>query len=197
MEIIRAFIAIDLPDSIKSDLVRIQDALKQHEHSCVKWVDPNGIHLTLKFLGNIDAETTPRITESISRAVENTPNFELGLGKLGVFPGLRAPRVIWLGIVGEITLLSALQVNIESHVSPLGFPIEKRDFSPHLTLGRVRENASAHERQRLGEVVSSMQVNLRSLFTVDSVSLIRSTLTNKGAIYSNISSVRLQGNQVR
>ena len=197
MEIIRAFIAIDLPDSVKSALIQIQDELKQYERSPVKWVDPESIHLTLKFLGNIDVEVAPQITESIAIAAENMYTFQLGLGELGVFPGLRAPRVIWVGIAGEIATLSTLQKNIEHYVAPLGFPAEKRSFSQHLTLGRVRENASPDERRHLGEVVSSIKVNLRPFFTADSVSLIRSILTRQGAIYNQISSVKLQGNLAR
>jgi 2'-5' RNA ligase len=158
----------------------------------VKWVDPDSIHLTLKFLGNIAAGTIPELTKAISEAARGIAPFRLELGELGVFPNLRAPRVVWIGLGGAIATLSVIQENIESALIPLGFSPERRAFSPHLTLGRVRERASPEERRRLGEAVSSLKLGAKLSFTVDSLSLMRSRLTREGAVYSCLSSVALQ-----
>jgi 2'-5' RNA ligase len=191
MESVRAFVAIELPSSVKSALSQLQDNLKRSEHASVKWVNTGSIHLTLKFLGNIATETIPELTKVLSEAARGITPFHLELGEMGVFPNLRAPRVVWVGIRGEIATLSVLQENIESALIPLGFPPESRAFSPHLTLGRVREKASPGERRSLGQAVASSKVASMEPFPVDSVSLMRSTLTREGAVYSRLYSVAL------
>ena len=192
MESVRAFIAIELPGSVKSALSQLQDNLKRSEHASVKWVDTGSIHLTLKFLGNIATETIPELTKVLSEAARGITPFHLELGEMGVFPNLRAPRVVWVGLRGETATLSVLQENIESALIPLGFPPENRAFSPHLTLGRVREKASPGERRSLGQAVASSKVASREPFPVDSLSLMRSTLTREGAVYSRLYSVALR-----
>ena len=192
MEPVRAFIAIELPNSVKSALSQLQDSLKQGDHAAVKWVNPDGIHLTLKFLGNIASGAIPELTKAISDAARGIAPLRLGLTQLGVFPNLRAPRAVWVGLGGEIATLSVIQENIESALIPLGFPPERRAFSPHLTLGRVRERASPAEQRRLGAAVASLKTDTRLSFTVDSLSLMRSRLTREGAFYSRLSSVALQ-----
>ncbi len=191
MESVRAFVAIELPDSIKSALSQLQDNLKRSEHTSVKWVDTGSIHLTLKFLGNIATETIPELTKVLSEAARGITPFHLELGEMGVFPNLRAPRVVWVGLRGETATLSVLQENIESALIPLGFPPENRAFSPHLTLGRLREKASPGERRSLGQAVASSKVASMEPFPVDSLSLMRSTLTREGAVYSRLYSVAL------
>lgn len=191
MESVRAFVAIELPSSVKSALSQLQDNLKRSEHASVKWVDTGSIHLTLKFLGNIATETIPELTKVISEAASGITPFHLELGELGVFPNLRAPRVVWVGLRDETATLSVLQENIESALIPLGFPPENRAFSPHLTLGRVRERASPGERRSLGQAVASSKVASMEPFPVDSLSLMRSTLTREGAVYSRLYSVAL------
>jgi 2'-5' RNA ligase len=169
----------------------LQDNLKQSEHASVKWVNTGSIHLTLKFLGNIATETIPEFTKVLSEAARGITPFHLELGEMGVFPNLRAPRVVWVGLRGETTTLSVLQENIESALIPLGFPPESRAFSPHLTLGRVREKASPGELRSLGQAVASSKVASMEPFPVDSLSLMRSTLTREGAVYSRLYSVAL------
>jgi 2'-5' RNA ligase len=191
MEPVRAFIAIELPESIRSSLSQLQDQLKQREYAPVKWVDPDSIHLTLKFLGNIDAGRIPALTNAIYGASRGITPFRLMLGAPGVFPHFRAPRVIWIGLTGDTHSLSSLQENIERALVPLGFSPEGRHFSPHLTLGRVRDSATHDERQRLGEAVPSLKAKTMSFFEVNSISLMRSTLTREGALYSCLDAVAL------
>jgi len=188
MEPIRAFIAIELPSQIKASLSQLQDTLKKSRSATVKWVDTEGIHLTLKFLGNVDEGEIPAIDKALSEAVRGVAPFYLELADPGVFPSFQAPRVVWVGVGGEIELLRTLHNSIDRVLTPLGFTPEKRAFSPHLTLGRVRDEASSAERHRLGDTVASLKTGERSSFKVDSLSLMRSRLTREGAIYSRLAS---------
>ena len=193
MESIRAFIAIGLPAEVKASLARVQDELRRRGLASVKWVAPDSVHLTLKFLGNVEAGKIEPVAAAMSRGAQGVAAFELSLGTPGAFPNLRAPRVICLRLGGDTDSLSALQRGIERSVAPLGFPPEKRPFSPHLTLGRVRDRASPNDRRFLGETVSSLDVETSLSFDVESVSLMRSTLTPERAIYDRLASMPLTG----
>ncbi len=192
MESIRAFIAVELPGEVTPFLARLQDDLRKHEQSTVKWVDPESIHLTLKFLGNIDASKVDAIAAAISGAAKAIGLLRLRLGAPGAFPNLRAPRVICIGLEGQTEGLSNLHRNIERALVPLGFPPEERRFSPHLTLGRVRDKAAPNERRLLGEAVSSLKLETSLPFEAMAVSLMRSTLTREGAIYDRLTSAALE-----
>lgn len=186
MEPIRAFIAIELPDSVKAAISRIQADVRRDEHASVKWVNPDGVHLTLKFLGNIDPELIPDIGRAMSQAAAGLGPVRLELSRVGAFPNLRAPRVVWVGLEGDISTLQVLYKQIEDRLAELGFPPEGRAFSPHLTLGRVRQGAARPEQQRLAQAISSTKLDDRAAFEAGSVSLMRSTLTRARAIYSRI-----------
>jgi 2'-5' RNA ligase len=191
MEQLRCFIAVELPEEIKAGLSRLQAKLKSGNQSPVKWVDPYSIHLTLKFLGNVNADMMSPITEAMAEAAKGVSPLRLEIKGVGVFPNLRRVQVIWVGISGEVDKLLQLQKGIESNLAGLGFAPEARAFTPHLTLGRVRDQASADERQRLGELIAGTNFELAHPFPVEAISLIRSQLTREGAIYSRISSVKL------
>lgn len=191
MEEIRAFIAIELPDEVTQVLSRLVAWLKSRQPDEVKWVDPAAIHLTLNFLGNIEPGRISEITEAMTESVQGIAPFSLGLDDLGVFPNLDRVRVVWVGIGGEIEELARLQHSLEDNLEILGFPSEERTFSPHLTLGRVREQASPQERQRLGEIVTGMKVETAKPFAVNGIGLIKSQLTGAGPVYSQIIAVEL------
>lgn len=193
MEKVRSFIAIELPEEVRAGLSSAVDSLRPAQHPYVKWVRVDSIHLTLIFLGNIDRGQVGPITEAIAAAARGMSPFRLELGRLGVFPNLRRPQVIWVGVVGEVEKLAALKQGIDSALLPLGFTPESRSFKPHLTLGRVRERASAEERRRLGELVMGTGFEGGFPFEVGEVNLMRSRLTPSGAIYSRISSISLEG----
>jgi 2'-5' RNA ligase len=193
VEPIRTFIALELPTSVKSSLAQLQDSLKQYEHTHVKWLHPDSIHLTLKFLGNIDPGIIPVLTDAISEAAGSSAPFYLNLGHLGAFPNMRAPRVVWVGLEGEIENLLTLQESVERSLSTLGFPPENRRFSPHLTLGRIREKATPGDRRRLGEAVHSLKTEATAPFKINVINLMRSILTREGALYSCLASVALSG----
>ena len=191
MEQIRSFIAIELPDELKSGLLRLQTQLKAAGHTSVKWVDPYSIHLTLKFLGNIAADRVGEITGVMETAARGISPFRLEVSGLGAFPNLRRVQVVWVGIRGEVDKLSQLQRSIDSGLAPLGFATESREFKPHLTIARLREWASLEERQNFGQLIANTGFEAVYRFGVDSVNLMRSQLTREGAIYSRLSSVGL------
>ena len=193
MEQIRSFIAIELPSGVKEELTSLEERLKRGRHSFVKWVDPEGIHLTLKFLGNIAPTTVPQIIEAITRAAQPISPLHLQVGELGAFPNLKRPQVVWVGIEGEVEKLSALQRGIDTALSPLGFSPESRSFSPHLTLGRLRERVSPGDRQSFTQWISSVGFETGHSFKVEALSLMKSQLTPGGAIYSQLASMRLTG----
>jgi len=190
-EQIRSFIAIELSEEAKKGLARLRKELEKDEHKFVKWVDPGGIHLTLKFLGNIPAERVTEITEAMEKAAQGISSFHLEISGLGAFPSLRQARVFWVGIGGEMDKLSKLQQNIDSALAALGFAKEERPFVPHLTLARLKEGVSPPERRSFGELVGSTTFEDKYPVKVEAVRLMRSQLTPAGAIYTCLSVVGL------
>jgi len=191
MEQVRSFIAIELPNELKVGLSQLEAQLKSGKQSGVKWVNPYSIHLTLKFLGSIAVDRISQITKAMNEAVQGISPFHLEVKELGVFPNLRRVQVVWVGISGEVDRLGQLQQRIESNLARLGFAPESRPFTPHLTLARLRNQASLDERQRLGELIAGTRFEVAYTIKVDTISLIRSQLTREGAIYSRISAVGL------
>ena len=192
MERVRSFIAIELPDELKAEIDQLQARLKLGEQSWVKWVDPYSIHLTLKFLGNITVDMTPEITKAMEAAVQGITPFHLKVKELGVFPNLRRVQVAWVGMGGEINKLSQVQQRIDTNLAPLGFATEERAFTPHLTLARLRDQASLDERERFGKLIADTRFEAVHSVNVAAISLMKSQLTREGAIYTRISSVRLR-----
>jgi len=192
MEQVRSFVAIELPEELKAGLTQLQAQLKSGEQPWVKWVDPYSIHLTLKFLGNITVDRIGEITRAMEAAAQGIPPFHLVVKGLGVFPNLRRVQVAWVGLSGELDKLSQLQQCIESNLARLGFAPESRPFTPHLTLARLRNQASLDERQRFGQLIADTRFEAAYTIEVDTVNLMRSQLTREGAIYSRISSVGLK-----
>jgi 2'-5' RNA ligase len=191
MEQIRSFIAVELPQELKLALTRLRDNLKSGSRAPVKWVDPDSVHLTLKFLGNIDSGIIGKITSAMEEAVRGTPPFGIEVSGLGVFPNIRRVQVVWVGLTGEVAKLGQLQQRIETSLIPLGFAVESRSFTPHLTVGRVRDYAAPEERQDLGQIVTGMAFEAICKVNVDAIHLIKSQLTREGPIYSKISTVTL------
>ena len=191
MEQVRCFIAIELPDELKAGLTRLHSRLKLGEQPWVKWVDPYSIHLTLKFLGSIAADRIGEITRAMEEAARGMSPFHLEVKELGVFPSLRRVQVAWVGVSGEVDKLSQLQQRIESNLARLGFAPESRPFTAHLTLARLRNQASSDERQRFGQLIVGTRFEAAYTIEVNTISLMRSQLTREGAIYSRISLVEL------
>ena len=191
-EEIRSFIAIELPEEAKRGLARLRSELERTEHSFVKWVNPESIHLTLKFLGNISFKQVAEVTEAMKKATQGISPFRLEISGLGAFPNLKQPRVLWVGIGGEVDKLSRLQQNIDSALTPLRFAKEERPFTPHLTLARIRQGALPLERKVLGELVVSTSFESKYRVAVEAISLMRSQLTPAEAIYTCLPWVELK-----
>ncbi|MBN1693336.1 MAG: RNA 2',3'-cyclic phosphodiesterase [Dehalococcoidales bacterium] len=192
MEKIRSFIAVELPVELKQALSRLQAKMKSASAAPVKWVEPGNIHLTLKFLGDVSTEIIGRITAVLEDAARGTHPFDIGVSGLGAFPALKRARVIWVGLTGELEKLEQLQKRIEAGLEPLGFPPEGRPFSPHLTIGRVRDYARPDDRLALGELIGGTILEQEYKIGVNAVHLIKSQLTREGPIYSKISAVTLK-----
>jgi 2'-5' RNA ligase len=192
VETVRCFIAIELPDEVKAGLRDIQAKLKAGSQAPVKWVDPGGVHLTLKFLGGVDAAKIDPITAAMKEAARGITPFSLKIEGLGAFPNLGRVQVVWVGVSGEVDKLADLQRRIESNLAGLGFAPEKRRFTPHLTLARVRDQASPAEREGLGQLISGTKFEAATAFPVAELSLMRSQLTREGAIYSRLSAAALK-----
>jgi 2'-5' RNA ligase len=192
MDKIRAFIAIELSEDIKRVLTRLQNKLKSGCGAPVRWTDPKDTHLTLQFLGDIDPAITGQITAAIATAAGGVQPFHLEVSEQGVFPDSMRVRVVWVGLKGNLEVLGRLQKRIESNLTPLGFTPESRAFTPHLTLGRVRDNARPVERQELGRLIENTVLKDTASLEVKAVYLIKSQLTPQGPIYTKVSSVELK-----
>ena len=194
-ESIRVFIALQLPPQAKEALTRTICALRQEISTGVRWVDSSGIHLTLKFLGNIQPTFTERVFEAMTQAaqIEHSSTFQLSLSQLGVFPNTRRPRVLWAGIQGDLSVLARLQIRVEEACCQIGFAPEQRPYRPHLTLGRVREGVPPPARLHIGQAVSEAELEPSPPWLVHSLHLIRSDRRPEGATYNSLGSVPLVG----
>lgn len=190
-QVVRAFIAIELPPEVRLILRQLLAKIRPDHERAVKWLDPDSIHLTLKFLGNVPEEKLSAIRAAIEQEAAVAEPCALELRGLGAFPNLRSPRVIWVGLGGEVSRLAHLQRGLDQAMVHLGFPAETREFSPHLTLGRVRDRVRFQDRIDLSAAISSVKMPLDLKFVVNEVSLIKSTLTPQGAIYDRLASVSL------
>ena len=190
---LRLFIAFDLPENVKESLATAMDSLRAVLRGPFGWVSPDGMHLTLKFLGNASSGRVDEIADAVRQACAGREAFALRLSGAGTFPAGRSPSVIWAGLDGDVDELASLQREIEDAMEPLGFPKEKRPFIPHLTLGRVRDRLPAAEIGRLAELLASVRYGDQGPFAVERIALKRSELGPGGARYSTLSEAGLTG----
>ncbi len=188
---IRAFIALDISEAAGSSLSGAIEGLKAAIPHGVRWVDPRGIHLTLKFLGNMDPRRADGILESMVRVGQEVSSFSLNLAGLGVFPNQRQPRVLWAGVAGDMDPLTGVQLGVEEAMAEQGFTKERRSFNPHLTIGRVRDGVSASERQKIGTSVTSCSLDPTESWMADTMHLFQTTFTPDGSIHDIIGSAPL------
>ena len=188
-ETFRAFIAIDLPESVKSFLSEAQEALKLYGFR-VKWVRPQNIHLTLKFLGDTATADTDKIVAAMALAARNCPVVSLAAKGVGVFPDVRRPRVIWAGLDGQLEVLANLQQTLDAHLADLGFPGETRAFKSHLTLGRVKGKIAAAGMKAAIDKLKGLE---SGSFEINQFILFKSELRPSGAVYTRVQAIALQG----
>jgi 2'-5' RNA ligase len=184
----RTFIAIPLTKECQSMLDRLQGSLRGF-HADVRWVAIPSIHLTLKFLGEVDPAVIPALAESLEQASRSENAFELRLQGLGCFPNLRNPRVIWCGIEGETEKLARLHQTVEAACASQGFTLEERSFHPHLTLGRV------NGKRNLQPLLDCIKIgpDLQCGFKADHYNVYKSTLRPQGAEYMVLKTIALGG----
>lgn len=191
MAVLRAFIAIDLSPEIRKKLDGVtQDLHNRLPGMNIRWVPGKNIHLTLKFLGDVSIENLEILKNMVRAEAAAHPTFELSIGEIGAFPSIHRPRVVWIGVAAP-PVLSKLQYRIETEAAQLGYPIEDRPFSAHLTIGRVSRNAGSRDIQAIGQVVADSEVGTLGKEPVISVCLFRSDLKPDGAVYSLLYSAPL------
>ena len=183
-EKLRVFVAVELPDAAKEELAGLAAAIDALGVREARTVRPEGVHLTLKFLGEVDAGLIPEIKSAMDAAAGTEP-FDLSLGDAGVFPSPEAARVLWVGVAGELGCLKRLQSAVERSMSGLGFRPERRGFNPHITAGRIRDGVSRSDRRRVTRALFSHEY-ARPAIRVEGISLIRSVLHPDGAIYESV-----------
>jgi 2'-5' RNA ligase len=189
---LRLFVACELPSEMKTALAALQEALRRQGAPPVRWVRPEGIHLTLKFLGSVPAQQVSDIREALAPTVEGIQPLELSLGSLGTFGGRRGARVVWVGVEGDVERAAELQRRVEAALARLGFPAEQRAFSPHLTLARVPDHVGSAERERLWDLTKALAAPEAAPVTIREVSLMRSILGPGGAVYERLAAFPLR-----
>jgi len=184
--VVRAFIAIPLSHEIQSNLGNVIEQLEERLPGvAVRWMQPKNIHLTIKFLGDVSESNLEMLSKMLrSEASQHAP-FEISVGNLGAFPSVSRPRVIWVGVEAPPEL-SALQSGVENETARLGYARERREFSPHLTLGRVSRNADSSDARQIREVLSNSTVGFLGAARVKEVHLYRSDLKPGGAVYTRL-----------
>lgn len=179
----RAFIAVEIDDPAKQKISELISDLKK-SGADVKWITEDQMHLTLKFLGNIDGNKAREISDVLSSISNNLKSFTISLSDIGAFPNLNRPRVIWVGINKGAEHLKTISGKIETSLEKLGFEKEGREFNPHLTLGRLKTSKNLSELKKL---LNETPFNSENNIKINELVLFQSTLTPKGAIYSKLS----------
>ncbi len=179
---VRAFVALELPDEVKTFLYTIikdlRTAIKE-----ARWVNTQAMHLTLKFLGDVPLPTIPTVVTALEKPLTIRGPIQLRLSGLGCFPNIKRPRVLWIGVTDTQSILRPLVEEIENALLPLGFPRESRSFKPHLTLARVRSSDS--DASGMKSLVEHQDL-AGKLFTVENAVLYESILKPEGAQYRPI-----------
>jgi RNA 2',3'-cyclic 3'-phosphodiesterase len=180
---LRLFIAIELPRNIQESLSRLQEAFKETE-AVVKWTNSENIHLTLKFLGYLKEDLLNKIKEVIKEVASTFPSFRVTLSReMDAFPGKSRPRVLWVGINEGKDEITHLQQKLEDGLEGLGLEKEKREFKPHLTLGRIK---SLKSKEGLLEEIKKARLDKEHTLRVIKICLFKSTLTPGGPVYDII-----------
>ena len=184
---LRAFIAIELPETVRTALRQVQKRFQAY-HFKIRWVKAENIHLTLKFLGNIRVEAVEEIRQTISEEIENRGPFNLQAKGVGVFPGVKRPKVLWAGVTGDMEHLVSLQQIIDGRLARIGFKREKRRYKGHLTLGRIKGGIDSRQ---LVEAMGQVGEFESDHFSVNRVVLFQSRLKANGAEYTHLHVVNL------
>jgi len=191
---LRLFVAVELPDTWRQGLAGLQDRMR-HALSAdprtaavrLRWVRPEGVHLTLKFIGEVAADRLPVIEAQLALAVPEMPSITLQLGRAGAFSDRRSPRVIWAGVYSEqAERLQRLAKSVETWLAAAGIPRDRRGFIAHLTLARLSNDLSDDQRRRVAELTAGVEQPQLPAFTIERLSLMRSHIGPGGARYERL-----------
>ena len=188
---VRLFIACEVPDDVKASIGAIIETLRGRSGTAVRWIRAEGVHVTLKFLGEVPVKKMSAIKLAIQEAVVGHQPFELELSNIGTFGGREGLRIMWVGIAGDVLRLEALVRAVNAALAVVGFEPERRPFRPHLTLGRVKDEIPTRQRAEIEVAVGKMAVPGVNWRTAQ-VSLMRSNLTRGGASYEVLATFPLR-----
>ena len=183
----RAFVAFEIPEplarELDSHIVALQSKIDARS---VRWVRPEAVHLTLKFLGEVAEGAVPEISSAINQAAAQSAPFAFEVRGLGCFPSMNRPRVIWVGVHEPSGRLLKLQSELERRLGTLGFEAERRRFHPHLTLGRVRRDVGRSALSGLSAILNKETIGSLGKAEAEGASLMRSELRPSGAVYTRL-----------
>ena len=189
--VLRMFIAITLPDEVRRGIADFQREWQSGlRGNFIRWTPVEQIHLTLRFLGDVSSTAFPQLEAALCRACDGVAGFELGAAGSGCFPDSRKPRVLWVGVSGDVDALARLQWRITDETRAWG-EVETRDFRAHLTLGRIKEAPGTVARE-IAQRARAMNCGKLGRWRVGEVLLMRSELSPAGARHSELSRHKLQ-----
>ena len=183
---LRSFVAVEIPALIQSALARsiapLQEVLP---NQLIRWVAPRNVHLTLKFLGDVSPVNLERLAEALRTEASVHETFAMSAGGLGAFPSPRRARIIWIGLEAPTALMDLMR-SVDSVAARLGYASEDHPFSPHLTIGRVRQNASGSDLQRIRTALEGAVVGRLGSVHVDALHIFKSDLQPGGSVYTHL-----------
>ncbi len=192
MALLRAFIASELPVALQDSIYSATaDLRKTLGDGLIRWVPAHNVHLTLKFLGDVSTSSLELIKQMMVTEAAQFAAFDVQVEGLGCYPNVRRPRVLWVGLTAPAELAS-LQRAIEAASARLGYESEERDFSPHLTIGRVRQNASSGDVHKIRTALEGCRIGSLGGTQVDAIHLFKSELRPEGSIYTRLFSAPLR-----
>ncbi len=181
---LRSFIAVEVPAEIQKTISQSLAPLQQSlPKPLIRWVAPQNVHLTLKFLGDVSPINLERLAEAIRIEAEAHQAFSMSVGGIGAFPNSRRPRVIWIGLEAPAAL-AALQRGVEAASASLGYVAENRPFSPHLTVGRVGQSISVADLHKIHTALDGMEVGELGQVQVEAIHIFKSDLHPGGSVYT-------------
>jgi 2'-5' RNA ligase len=190
----RTFVAIELDPEVRQAVVDVQTTLKRDLGSLPgarpQWVRPESLHLTLKFLGEIEEDSLPDVLVALRVAAKRRSGFSLGVRGIGVFPDARAPKVVWAGLVGDLDALTALALAVEEALIPAGIPPEGRPFKPHLTLARIKDGSREIGKALAANGFLESRLDMGSM-QVREIALMKSDVRPSGSVYTRLDVVPL------
>lgn len=196
---IRTFIAVELPAALRDRIADLQEQVKREvtrelrrraSDARIQWVRTESMHVTVKFLGDVTEDSVHDIEHALARIARGHAAFSVEVGGLGVFPGPRAPRILWLGLGGEVDRLTALAQALDEALAELGYPRERKPFHPHLTLARIKDRGR-EVGDALGRTGLLAQPAVLGCLEVAALSLMKSDLRPAGAVYTRLAEVKL------